>query len=691
MALRSGLETEAIWAMNALNVLLYDDSNPHPTLNQMPGLLNVIIEHFWATLSVLFPEEFPLSGTSSRNSDFSNCDSALSLTKSEDRTELQPIVTARSAEKKNNFTKFSRTGRKVQLKETEMPETLKRQLMGEQGTSQDETMTCEYVDSRTKVGLGGGLAERVAERLRSEWEFSKAEKKPVFSRHEGVNIWNDQEIPEVVPRVKEDFMEEDGVPDIFIHRKARESELSDGPNDFEMRWPQPTALTDKDEVLYRLAMRALSLANIIRGFSFLPGNESQLCKHQGLIFLLGRFLRLLGKEEPLLRTKPAPKQDLDAPLPPPDPFHIARKKAISLLDSDDSTRLLMVEAANQLRDDAFVILCHLSAHLDLYDMPSNLSFPIYDGILGWCVSSVPEAVDPIPPAATSLRNYCLEIICKMSVLEKNMDMILSTGVWPRIEKFVKLLAKMLSMGEETHNREFAIVILNALCSASEPACFVTALESPAITHLIAFIESSDQNMHQVMSTHGMTTLRDNPELMGTSVGMLRRAACMLKQLVKVPNAHRVFLKHQQRLLQFTMSQLMDSRVAGMIADTLFEIQAATLAQNEVKIEEPSGIKNEDSDETVVKREVDDVSPVSSESSSSCENTLSSTGEKSKCNGNSNPRKGAKRTNSGDMSPPSKRNCLENGFSEKKNGKIEKSSLQLKESRSENNSSMAVVA
>ena len=38
---------------------------------------------------------------------------------------------------------------------------------------------------------------------------------------------------------------------------------------------------------------------------------------------------------------------------------------------------------------------------------------------------------------------------------------------------------------------------------------------------------------QVTATHGMPALRDNPELMGTSVGMLRRAATMLKLLTKV--------------------------------------------------------------------------------------------------------------------------------------------------------------
>lgn len=104
-------------------------------------------------------------------------------------------------------------------------------------------------------------------------------------------------------------------------------------------------------------------------------------------------------------------------------------------------------------------------------------------------------------------------------------------------------------------REFAIVILNALCIASEAVCYICAMETSAIAHLILFIDSADQNMHQVMQAHGMAALRDNPELMGTSVGMLRRAASMLRLLVKVPKAYKIYMKHQTRLLQFTMSQL----------------------------------------------------------------------------------------------------------------------------------------
>lgn len=70
----------------------------------------------------------------------------------------------------------------------------------------------------------------------------------------------------------------------------------------------------------------------------------------------------------------------------------------------------------------------------------------------------------------------------------------------------------------------------------------------------------------------MQALRDNPELIGTSVGMLRRAASSLLYMAKLPACHHKFNRYQQRLLHFTMSHLMDSRVAATIAETLYELQ-----------------------------------------------------------------------------------------------------------------------
>lgn len=706
MALRSGLETEAIWAINALNVLLYDDTNPHPCLTQMPGLLNVIIEHFWATLSVLYPETFPLSEPSKfqmKEDDFD----ALRLPFLSNGNAHEPVkqpVAVRNPDAKKNYNKCSRTGRKIKLLEAEMPDMLKKKLMLEEGPSClpiDETLSADYVEQRIQLGLGGGLAERVALRLRNEWHACKVQSRARFSRSEPP----DDEDSGVDSKasgstgVKQEPVDADEVPEILLLRRGRRYDTTDGANEFEIRWPRATALTDRHDTLQRFSLRALALSNILRGFSFLPGCEQLLCAHNGLLFVLGRFLQLMVSETPVQRAKPVPKMDVDAPLPEPESYDAVRNRALSLLDCDDSQEVLLVETANQLRDDAFVMLCHMSVALDLFDVSDRLAYPIYDGILHWCSTSVPEATDPIPPAAVSPRNYALEIMCKMSVLERNVDMFLSTGAWPRIEKIVRLLAKLLSMNEETHHREFAIVILNAFCNASEAACYVAAMQSPTIPNLVAFIETSDQSMHQVMQTHGMPALRDNPEMMGTSVGMLRRAAAMLRLLVKVPDAYRVYAKHQQRLLQFTMSQLMDSRVAGMIADALYEIQSM-LSKEKAKNESTSAANhksNGDASEVVkVENATDDTTSSASTDVASENVATEDSASPAAINGDATThalkKVAMKRSGIHDecvtKAPSSKRTCLENGY-EKKNGKLDNSPLKLKETRAENGSMTAV--
>jgi hypothetical protein len=83
----------------------------------------------------------------------------------------------------------------------------------------------------------------------------------------------------------------------------------------------------------------------------------------------------------------------------------------------------------------------------------------------------------------------------MSVLERNVDLLISTGPWPRIEEFVRLLC--LFVCEEPPVREFAIVILNAICGASESICNIVAIETDLLEYLITFLEAADANMTQV--------------------------------------------------------------------------------------------------------------------------------------------------------------------------------------------------
>jgi len=99
------------------------------------------------------------------------------------------------------------------------------------------------------------------------------------------------------------------------------------------------------------------------------------------------------------------------------------------------------------------------------------------------------------------------------------------------------------------------------------------METPVILNLVSFLELADSNMHQFVQQHGMQALQKNPEMMGTSVGMLRRVSLIMLHMARHEACRSRFSKLQNRLLQFTVSHFMDSRVAAMVADILYELLA----------------------------------------------------------------------------------------------------------------------
>uniref|UniRef100_A0A182SVD9 Uncharacterized protein n=1 Tax=Anopheles maculatus TaxID=74869 RepID=A0A182SVD9_9DIPT len=66
MALRSGLLVESTWALDVLNILLFDDSSvAYFGLAHMPGLLNLLLDHFQKSLCDMF-ESGKKEGTTNR-------------------------------------------------------------------------------------------------------------------------------------------------------------------------------------------------------------------------------------------------------------------------------------------------------------------------------------------------------------------------------------------------------------------------------------------------------------------------------------------------------------------------------------------------------------------------------------------------------------------------------------------------
>uniref|UniRef100_A0A914ZGX6 SWI/SNF-like complex subunit BAF250 C-terminal domain-containing protein n=1 Tax=Panagrolaimus superbus TaxID=310955 RepID=A0A914ZGX6_9BILA len=95
--------------------------------------------------------------------------------------------------------------------------------------------------------------------------------------------------------------------------------------------------------------------------------------------------------------------------------------------------------------------------------------------------------------------------------------------------------------------------MSALCQASESVCVIAALETNIVKNVISFMEAVDSKMHEVVSTKGINELRNNPECIGTSIGMLRRAGYLLGFIVQYETCRKPFLKYMNNLINLTIS------------------------------------------------------------------------------------------------------------------------------------------
>jgi len=73
MSLKSGLLAETTWALDVLNILLYDDNTvTYFSLNYLPGLLEIILEHLRRSLVLIFGQNVGLDFTDFKEEDDSS-------------------------------------------------------------------------------------------------------------------------------------------------------------------------------------------------------------------------------------------------------------------------------------------------------------------------------------------------------------------------------------------------------------------------------------------------------------------------------------------------------------------------------------------------------------------------------------------------------------------------------------------
>lgn len=305
-----------------------------------------------------------------------------------------------------------------------------------------------------------------------------------------------------------------------------------------------------------LARRCICISNIVRSLSFVPGNDHEMSKHPGLLLLLGRLILLHHR-------------------------HPERKQAPLTYEKDEDSD----EGVGQrdewwwdclglLRENTLVTLANISGQLDLSIYPESICLPLLDGLLHWAVCPSAEAQDPFPTlgphSALSPQRLVLETLSKLSIQDNNVDLILATPPISRLEKLYGNLVRLIGDRKIAVCREMAVVLLANLAQGDTMAARAIAVQKGSVGNLLGFLEDS-LAATQLQQTQSSLLHLQGMHFEPTSPDMMRRAARALHALAKVEENHSEFTLHESRLLDLSVSPLMNSLVSHVICDVLFLI------------------------------------------------------------------------------------------------------------------------
>ncbi|XP_076357000.1 LOW QUALITY PROTEIN: trithorax group protein osa-like [Tachypleus tridentatus] len=646
MSLKSGLLVESTWALDVLSVLICDDNCMlYFGLGHLPGLLEVLLEHYRRCLSLIFglgnelEVGYERSVSISSETEIKNCMFVpFKVSSEENEKEDDNTKDKLSVLKSENYTEKTRCGKTVGSKQDDalfLTDSEKKWDFHEGFESGVDHWKCGGGDTthhiqthlenmESYVSFVKVMDEKNSTALKEEDEQS-FRGKPVCVRQNIDHETLTAERCENEPVIKDNFKlcELKGAPvtvskhseqccnldqiDVNSNCECMEKEVvvkeektsfqtqrrlenkNDNSSTAEeqslrircsllprKRHPDDCDLEketyDRDEpslCLVRdgqesLSRRCLCLSTFIRNLSFVPGNDSEMSKHAGFLLIIGKLLLLHHIH---LNRKPSQQ-------------HYDREDETDTFSVTDSCSSLNGEQEwwwdmlHLLRENTLVTLANIAGQLDLAPFPEEISLPILDGLLHWAICPSSYAQDPFPTqpvySVLSPQRLSLEALCKLSIHDSNVDLLLATPPWSRIEKLFSFLAQSLNRNKDQVLREFSLVILSSFAQADDGIAKAIALQSCCISNLLIFVEQAEQSALQVANIQGINALRENPELMGTTLEKVRCAAFTLRCLSRVPENQRLFVQHQQRLLNLVMSQILDQGVASIIADVLYE-------------------------------------------------------------------------------------------------------------------------
>lgn len=571
MALKSGLIAESTWALDVLSVLLYDDSTVVSfDLKELKGLLELLVEYYQAVLKLIF------GGFQNYHID-SLCSDSPRRRKGDDTTSERTGAC-------ENATR-ARTGKK----------SLHRTKSGDcekfRGIDKSKVVKADPRARYSPLTSFYSESSQNAECESKHWSMREALPLRIINQFDGT-VEPTQSLSQKYIREADPDNEEEEEWQSYCSEELRlvkdqrrsntklvyTSQFRRRPNehvvvleDEELRDDTPSMIT-KNDAQVSVSKRCKCISNILRGLSFIPANSQNFANHAGLLALLGRILLLdhahAERQDTSRKYKEYDSENDE------DELEVKEEPEDSEPVSRDNWSL---DCLNSIREDALVIINNISGRLDFALYPEPISLPILDGLLHWSVCLSASALDPFPLLSANSpltpKRLSVEALAKLSLKENNVDMILATPPFERLERLFGFLTQYVGDRKEPVLRELAIVLLSSLAQEETVASRSIACQKSAVSFLLCYLEDSeyakslekDQNAAQFFLGSDIQSPNNN---------MMRRAASSLASLAKVPENHPLFLQHQTRLLNLSMSPLVDRSVRELIAAALFHLGSA---------------------------------------------------------------------------------------------------------------------
>ncbi|XP_040916248.1 AT-rich interactive domain-containing protein 1B-like isoform X9 [Toxotes jaculatrix] len=645
MSLKSGLLAESTWALDTINILLYDDSTVASfNLSQLPGFLELIVEYFRRCLIEIFGilEEFevgtvahknlvdPASNQKEESAPDQETDSTVQPVESESApaVEMQvehaegimqeaPSVTAEpesavvngekeheeseSSDKKDDKDKEDREKEEKEEEEgNEKGAESKKESMDQPVTEVEPKpkQASKYDKLPIKIVHKEDLIEDMTEHLGYvteftsgllHWQAGGGDSTAHIQTHFEPRIAPPAESNEKIRKEnKEGNMTQDAKKQPLKHITATIDDVLCARVD-ALSYAHParslpsypfrvhpdgeqghiTLLEDEPRCLDEaplsttsawqdsLSKRCLCVSNIVRSLSFIPGNDSDMSRHPALVLILGRLLLLHHQHPERNRSPPSYQKDEQ------------QEQGLS-----SSKEEWWWECLSLLRENAMVTLANISGQLDLSTYSDTICLPILDGLLHWMVCPSAEAQDPFPSAAPhsqlTPQRLVLECLCKLSIQEGNIDLLLATPPFSRQEKLFTVLVRYVGQRKAQVYREMAVAVLSHLAQGDPTAARAIAMQKGSVANLVGFLEDGVSMAQYQQNPHSLLHM-GHPPMDPPSTNMMCRAAKGLLAMAKVEENKTEFVLYESRLLDISISSVLSAGVVAIICQVLFHL------------------------------------------------------------------------------------------------------------------------